>query len=46
MIENIFIGVLAVIAVAAGVWVWWYERVGFKKKDDEKAMEHENKTDK
>lgn len=25
MVENIVVAVLCVIAVAAGVWCWWYE---------------------
>ena len=46
MIENIFIGVLAVIVAVSGVWVWWYERGGFKEKDADKTANSEKKTDK
>ena len=28
MINNIAVGVMAVLALAAGIWGWWYERHG------------------
>jgi len=28
MISNIVVGVMAVLALAAGIWGWWYERHG------------------
>lgn len=46
MAENIFVGVLTVIVVAAGVWVWWYERGGFNKKDNDKSADTEKKDNK
>lgn len=33
MAENILVTVLAVIAVAAWIWVWCLESGAFKKKD-------------
>lgn len=31
MMENIFVGVLIVIAIGAGIWVWWFENMSGKK---------------
>lgn len=37
MISNIFVGVMIVVAVGAGIWCWWFENIGPKEKDtDEK----------
>ncbi len=41
MIENIFIGILAVIVAAAGVWVWWYERDNTKENNTDKTNKAE-----
>lgn len=34
--QNIFVGVLCVIALAAGVWVWWLDNSGTEQRKDEK----------
>ena len=33
--QDIFVGILCVIAAAAGVWCWWYEN-GDDSKSDKK----------
>ena len=33
MVQDIFVGVLCVIAVAAGVWVWWLDHGGREEKE-------------
>ena len=35
MIQDIFVGVLLVVAAAASVWVWWIENGGRNKADEE-----------
>ena len=38
MLTNIIVAIMSVIAIAAGIWVWWLENGGssedFKKDDD------------
>ncbi len=34
MFNDIFVGVMIVVALAAGVWCWWFENFEPKKKDD------------
>lgn len=38
--ENIFVGVLCVVALAAGIWGWWMERGFFTSKKKEKEVPH------
>lgn len=38
--ENIFVGVLCVVALAAGIWGWWMERGFFTSKKEEKEVPH------
>lgn len=33
MMENIFVGLLIVIAIGAGIWVWWFENMGGKSEE-------------
>lgn len=35
MIENIFVGIMFVVAVAAGIWGWWIEN-GHASTEDKK----------
>lgn len=40
MIENIFVGVLVMIVLAAGIWAWWIDNRGsFRKDKDEDSSE-------
>ena len=43
MLNQIIIGIMCVIAVAAGIWGWWIENVPQKeeKKDDVKHQQEE-----
>lgn len=38
MFNDIFVGVMIVVALGAGIWCWWYENIGPK----EEKMEEEN----
>ena len=38
--ENIFVGALCVVALAAGIWGWWMERGFFTSKKEEKEVPH------
>jgi uncharacterized protein HemX len=45
MIQNIFVGILIVIAIGAGIWGWWSERGNTKEKEEitqEKEINKEN----
>lgn len=42
MIQDIFVGILCVIAAAAGVWCWWVDNGGTFHKN-KKAAENETK---
>ncbi len=38
MLTNIIVAIMSVIAIAAGIWVWWLENGGLSedsKKDDD-----------
>lgn len=37
--ENIFVGILCVIALAAAVWGWWIDNGGSSRKKDKKNLE-------
>lgn len=41
MVENIFAGVLGVVAVAAGILGWWLENGSVKEDSSKKDKEHE-----
>lgn len=34
MVEDVFVGVLVVIVLAAGAWAWWIDNRGNSKKDE------------
>lgn len=34
MLEQIFVAILAVLAVGAGVWGWWIDNVGIRQEKD------------
>lgn len=37
MYSDIFVGVMIVVALVAGVWCWWFENIGPKEpKNSEK----------
>ena len=36
--ENIFVGALCVVALAAGIWGWWMERGFFTSKKERKCL--------
>lgn len=36
MIENIFIGLIIILAIGMGIWGWWIDNVGIKKKEEVK----------
>lgn len=42
MIENIFVGIMFIIAVAAGIWGWWIENGNSSSKD---KKEDQNRKD-
>ncbi len=44
MIENIFIGLIIVLAVGMGVWGWWIDNVGIKKKEEPQEEQKEENT--
>lgn len=33
MFENIFAGILIVMAIAGGIWAWWLESASAKQSD-------------
>lgn len=35
MISDIFVGVMIVVAIGAGIWCWWFENIGPKQEDAE-----------
>lgn len=39
MIQNIFVGVLIAVVVAAGVWCWWAENGPASQKDKKEDTE-------
>lgn len=39
MFHDIFVGVMIVMALGAGIWCWWYEN--FEPKDKKKAKKEE-----
>lgn len=39
MLENIVFAFLVVIALAAGIWVWWLERHGAEPEHDSAKQE-------
>lgn len=39
--QDIFVGILCVIAVAAGVWGWWVDNGGSFRKDKKSVEERE-----
>ena len=41
MIQNIFVGLLGVIVVAAGIWGWWIENGRPAQEDDTDSSEVE-----
>ena len=44
--ENIFVGILCIIAVAAAVWGWWIDNgCSFGKKDKKNLEESEGNLD-
>ena len=45
MMEEIFVGILVVLAIGAGVWVWWFENMAGKD-DDQKAQNNSKTADK
>lgn len=42
MIENIFVGIMFIIAVTAGIWGWWIENGSSSSKD---KKEDQNRKD-
>lgn len=40
MFNDIFVGVMIVVALGAGIWCWWFENIGPKEK---KTEENEGK---
>lgn len=42
MIENIFVGIMFIIAVVAGIWGWWIENGNSSSKD---KKEDQNRKD-
>lgn len=36
MLSDIFVGVMIVVALGAGIWCWWFENIGSKEKDTDK----------
>lgn len=39
MLENIVFGILVIIAVSAGIWVWWLENHGTEPTDKSQNQE-------
>ena len=39
MVQNIFVGVLCVIVLAAGVWSWWVDNRGSFEKEEKTTVE-------
>ena len=38
--QDIFVGIICVLALAAGVWGWWVDNgSSFKKKEKEKTVD-------
>lgn len=33
MVQNIFVGVLCVVALGVGIWGWWFDNGGSFKND-------------
>jgi hypothetical protein len=46
MMQNIFIGVFAVIAFGAGIWAWWFGNGDVSENIPENEMIQEKETDK
>ncbi len=44
MFNDIFVGIMIVVALAAGVWCWWFENFEPKQKGEEKEEKEESKT--
>lgn len=42
MMEEIFVGILVVVAIGAGVWVWWFENMAGKDVDQEKQVKEKS----
>ena len=43
MFNDIFVGVMIVVALGAGVWCWWFENIGPKEKKTEEKNEGKKK---
>ena len=43
MFNDIFVGVMIVVAFAAGVWCWWFENIGPKEEKSNKENEGKKK---
>lgn len=43
MLNDIFVGVMIVVALGAGVWCWWFENIGPKEKTTEEKNEGKKK---
>ena len=39
MFNDIFVGVMIVVAFAAGVWCWWFENIGPKEKEEKEEIQ-------
>lgn len=43
MFNDIFVGVMIVIALVAGVWCWWFENYSPEQKEDSKKQKETKK---
>ena len=45
MIQDIFVGILCVIMVAAGVWCWWVDNGGTFKRNEKTTKNETEKVE-
>lgn len=45
MIQDIFVGILCLIAVAAGVWCWWVDNGGTFKRNEKTTKNETEKVE-
>jgi hypothetical protein len=42
MMQNIFVGIIAAIAIGAGIWAWWFDNGNTRKNISEKESDQES----